>query len=88
MSDKVQNYYETLVFDELERQLEKKGIQINENQFSDMSCVALNRLPARYVRYAIDTTFYATPGDLQEMEDNVKNAVNHAISFIMEKSTN
>ena len=88
MSDKVQNYYETLVFDELERQLKNKGIQIDEDQFSDMSCVALNRLPARYVRYAIDTTFYATPGDLQEMEDNVKNAVSHAINFIMEKSTN
>jgi len=88
MSDKVQNYYETLVFDELERQVKDKGLQIDEDQFSDMSCVALNRLPARYVRYAIDTTFYATPGDLQEMEDNVKNAVNHAISFIMEKSTN
>jgi len=87
MSDKVQNYYETLVFDELERQLKNKGFQIDEDQFSDMSCVALNRLPARYVRYAIDTTFYATPGDLQEMEDNVKNAVNHAINFIMEKST-
>jgi len=88
MSDKVQNYYEALVFDELERQLEIKGIQIDEDQFSDMSCVALNRLPARYVRYAIDTTFYATPGDLQEMEENVKNAVNHAINFILEKSTN
>jgi len=85
MSDKVQNYYEALVFNELERQLEIKGIQIDENQFSDMSCVALNRLPSRYVRYAIDTTFYATPGDLQEMEDNVKDAVAHAIEFITGK---
>ena len=86
MSEKVQNYYETLVFDELERQLTENKIQYDDDTFSDMSCIALNRLPARYVRFAIDTTFYATPKDLQEMEENVNNAVKHAIKFITQKS--
>ena len=86
MSERVQNYYETLVFDELERQLKKTKTGYTNDTFSDMSCIALNRLPARYVRYAIDTTFYATPSDLQKMEENVHEAVKFAINFIAEKS--
>ena len=86
MSEKVQNYYETLVFDELERQLTINKVTYDDDTFSDMSCIALNRLPARYVRFAIDTTFYATPSDLQEMEENVNSAVKYAITFIVEKS--
>lgn len=86
MSEKVLNYYEALVFDELERQLLENDIKHDENMFLDMCCIALNRLPARYVRHAIDTTFYATPNDSQEMEDNVLHAVKHAIKFILEKT--
>lgn len=83
MSDRVINYYEALVFEELERQLNDKSLEVDEDAFSDMCCIALNQLPARYVRHAIDTTFYSTPEELQKMEDNVKNAIEHAIGFIL-----
>jgi len=83
MSSKVHNYYEHLVFDALERRLKEKALSVSEVEFEDISCIALNRLPARYVRYAIDTTFYATPDDLHQMETMVDNAIEYAISFVM-----
>lgn len=85
MSGKVHNYYEKLVFDSLDRMLAEKGHDVDEALFEDMACIALNNLPARYVRFDIDTTFYLTPKELQQIEANVSQAVNNAIDFILSK---
>lgn len=83
MNGNVHNYYETRVFDELDRQIAELQIKVSEDQFDDMACIALNQLPSRYVRYDIDTTFYATPEEIQKMRLAVKSAVSMAINKIL-----
>jgi hypothetical protein len=49
---------------------------------ADVACVALNRLPPRYIRHAVDLAFYLTD---KEREDNARalaDAVTHAFEFV------
>jgi len=60
-------------------------IKIGKDEFIDISCVALNKLPAKSVRFTIDTTFYSTPEELRKMSEDVSNVVKYASNFILEK---
>lgn len=78
--DTVHNYYERLVLEEISRVSEKAlG---NVDYFADVACVALNRLPPRYIRYDVDMTFFLSPVELQEIYDKVTKAVVAAIEYV------
>ena len=79
MNGKVHNYYEKLVFEQIDRQLKKQNIEMADDLIEDMACIALNKLPPRYVRFDIDTTFYMTPEEIHFVEKSVESAVNDAI---------
>lgn len=55
--DSVHNYYESLVI----AQLLRASDRANEDAefMADVTCVALNRLPPRYVRHDVDMTFFS-----------------------------
>ncbi len=78
--DTVHNYYERLVLDEIARNCERA----NEDRdfFADVACVALNRLPPRYIRYDVDMTFFLSQVELQEIYDKVELAVSTAIDYV------
>lgn len=78
--DSVHNYYETMVFSEI-RQLPE--LELAEDDFiSDVACVALNQLPARYMRHQVDMVFYMTPEERKQIHDDVKNAVQFALNYV------
>jgi len=76
----ISNYYEKLVVDEIGKR--DKLTNLDEDVLIDMACVALNQLPARYYRYSVDMAFYLSATETQRMEDDVKEAVEHAIKFV------
>ncbi len=79
-TDSVHNYYEHLVFDQILRASDRANA---DSEFlADVACVALNRLPPRYVRHDVDMTFFMTPMELEEMLDRVAHAVNDAITYV------
>ena len=47
-----------------------------------MACVALNRLPTRYVRHHVDLAFYLTAEEHEMINDSVKTAVADAFTFV------
>ena len=47
-----------------------------------MACVALNRLPTRYIRHQVDLAFYLTEKERQENEKQVNEAVSYAFEFV------
>jgi hypothetical protein len=76
----VHNYYERLVTDAI---LTKEPRAKKDYDFlADVSCVALNHLPPRYIRHDVDMTFYLSPVELEEIYRKVDEAVNHAIEFV------
>ncbi len=79
-TDSVHNYYEQMVFEQILRSNDRAH---NDGEFlADVACVALNRLPTRYVRHDVDLTFFMTPEDLDNMVNRVVHAVNDAIAYV------
>jgi len=49
---------------------------------ADVACVALNRLPARYIRHSLDYAFYLSERDAAANQAAVVDAVRHAFEFV------
>jgi len=80
--DNIHNHYEKLVFDETLAYQAKTGKELNENMLEDVVCVALNNLPARYVRHSVDIAFYLTIQERDQMDKLVRNAVQDAFKRV------
>jgi len=48
----------------------------------DVACVALNRLPPRYIRHEVDFSFYMTPNERHEIDTAINEAVSFAFQFV------
>lgn len=79
--DFLHNFYERLVVQEIYDQSER--VQQGDRDFlADVACVALNRLPPRYIRHDVDMTFFMSPQDMEEIERKVANAVTDALNYV------
>lgn len=81
--DNIHNHYERLVFDEIQRYQAEKGKTFDEGVLEDVACLALNHLPARYVRHSVDIAFYLTPQEHADMDQQVSDAVKAAFDLVM-----
>jgi len=52
----------------------------------DVACVALNRLPSRYIRHSVDYLFYLTEREREALDRAVHEAVKHAFEFVQARS--
>ena len=77
--DNIHNYYEHLVLQRLNDMVQADFIDTDQNFLEDVACVALNQLPARYVRYDIDMVYYMTIKEREQIEYEVHKAVTAAI---------
>ena len=79
--DFIHNYYERLVLEEIFAQ--SMRVQEGDRDFlADVACVALNRMPPRYIRHDVDMTFFMSPQDIQEISNKVVQAVTDAINYV------
>jgi len=81
-TDRIRNYYEQMVAEEILKQLSDAGRDPENGVLADIACVALNRLPPRYIRYEVDMAFYMSPDELITTRDNVNRVVRDAIRFV------
>jgi len=77
--DNIHNYYEKFV---LQKILELSGQSVIDNFIEDVACVALNKLPPRYIRYDIDMAFYLTEDERKTMMKHIEHAVAYAIEYV------
>ncbi|MBY5990835.1 late competence development ComFB family protein [Ferrimonas balearica] len=76
----IRNHYETLVRQAiLDAELH---FELNEDQLTDLACLALNQLPARYIRFQVDMTGYASADELEAMQQQVRGAIDTALSHL------
>lgn len=80
--DNIHNFYETLVLNRLNDMVEAEFIERQGDFLEDVACVALNQLPARYVRHDVDMVFYLTPGEREKIEYEVHKAVTAAVEYV------
>lgn len=80
--DNINNYFEKLVLDEIQRLLGEGQLEEDTDFLSDIACVALNQLPARYVRHNVDMVFYMTQEERKQYQEVVEEAVIMATEYV------
>jgi len=73
----IHNYYEALVIEHIMDTIAKEP-GIDQNFLEDVACLALNQLPARYVRHDVDMAFFLTTREREKMQTNIIEAVLNA----------
>lgn len=58
----------------------------NDELLVDVACVALNRLPPRYIRHAVDYSFYLTEHERLEIDAAIREAVAYAFNFVQART--
>lgn len=85
--DQVHNYYERLVFEEVARRAQSAQYAgFTADMLADVACLALNRLPARYVRHDVDMMFYLTEQERQAMEQGLEEVLQFSFGFVLERT--
>jgi hypothetical protein len=80
--ESIRNHHEAAV---IARIRERQGAfsHLAERGFlPDVACVALNRLPARYIRHAVDFSFYLSEKERADTERLIADAVEFAFEFV------
>ena len=77
----IQNYYEEPVRAAV-REMAPQYPGIQGELLLDVLCVALNRLPPKYIRHAVDLAFYMTEKERAENERAIAEAVTSAFQFV------
>ena len=77
----IHNYYESLVADYLINTA-LQGEQYDQDFLEDVACIALNHLPARYVRHDVDMAFYLSTDEREAMQQQVVQAVQGALEQV------
>ena len=84
--EQVHNFYERLVLEDVVR-LSEAHPGFTPDMLADVACVALNRMPARYVRHDVDMMFYLTEHERHAIEQSMAEALSFAFSFVGERTT-
>lgn len=83
--EQVHNYYERLVFEQVAQQAEAHP-EFTADMLADVTCVALNRMPARYVRHDVDLMFYLTEHERQAIDHAMAEALAFGFSFVAQRT--
>jgi hypothetical protein len=81
----IHNYYEPLVIEHMMNTVAKEG-EYNEDTLEDIACLALNQLPARYVRHDVDMAFFLTTREREKMQHDITEAVLTATKTVNERN--
>ncbi len=77
----LRNFYERQVLEAVV-EAHPRYPMLTEDQLADVACVALNRLPPRYIRHEVDLAFYLTEKERDDNEAALAEAVKYACEFV------
>lgn len=83
----IHNTHEKAVFDAVrEMATHFPHLEDNDDTLADIACVALNRLPPRYIRHDVDFAFFQTDRERTETERAIAEAVEFAFGFVQARN--
>jgi hypothetical protein len=83
--ESIHNHYERIIFEAVIASSAQYP-QLPRDLLADVACVALNRLPPRYIRHEVDLVFYLTESERARDEVAIADAVKHAFEFVQARS--
>jgi hypothetical protein len=82
----VRNHNERAVYEAVARHAEQyPGLQHNPELLADVACVALNRLPPRYIRHEVDLSSTSASGAQRQRTPDLE-AVEYAFGFVQART--
>ena len=86
--DSIHNYYEQAVFRRVTSCAgDYPQLGDDVEVLADVACVALNRLPPRYIRSEVDMNFFLSKQDRAKIDAAVDAAVTFAFRFMVSRAT-
>ena len=83
----VRNHNERAIFDAVSHQAGRyPGLGHNAELLADVACVALNRLPPRYIRHEVDFVFYLNERERGDSQRQLHDAVEFAFGFVQART--
>jgi hypothetical protein len=83
----VRNHNEQAVYDAVLRTAHAyPGISHNSELLADVACVALNRMPPRYIRHEVDFAFYLSERERSETDRQLEECVDFAFGFVQART--
>ncbi len=83
----VRNHHEHAVYRAvIETAPQYPGISTRAELLVDVACVALNRLPPRYIRHEADFAFFLSERERADMELAISEAVEFAFGFVQART--
>ena len=81
MAFDISNYYEQAVINMV---VERYGNDetLDHDVLEDIACLALNHLPAKYVRHAVDLAFYMDTEERAQVAERLSKAVEDAFEYV------
>ena len=83
--ESIHNHYERIIFEAVSTAAANYP-KVSRDVLADVACVALNRLPPRYIRHAVDLVFYLTESERAHNEVATAEAVKYAFEFVQARS--
>ena len=81
--DSIHNHHERAVFSLISGAAARyPHLAGSRELLADVACVALNRLPPRYIRHEVDFSFYLSDKERNETEKALAEAVKFAFEFV------
>lgn len=62
------------------------GVALDAELLADVACVALNRLPPRYIRHEVDYVFYLSEREREDNDKLLLEAVEYAFGFVQART--
>ncbi|HZE91397.1 MAG TPA: late competence development ComFB family protein [Rhizobacter sp.] len=81
----IHNHHERAVLEAVTAALPKYP-NLPVETMADVACVALNRLPPRYIRHEVDLAFYLTEVERENNERAIAEAVHSAFQFVLARN--
>ncbi len=80
LDDDIHNYYEHLVVD----RIAALGLHTSKDAdyIADLCCLALNKVPHKYIRYEVDMAFFLSQEERVKMETEVNTAIDEGIKIL------
>lgn len=83
----VHNYYEQAVFRQVMNCATRyPQFAADVEKLADIACLALNRLPPRYIRNQVDMNFYMSKEDRSTLDAAVSASVEFAFRFMQSRA--
>lgn len=78
----IHNHHERAVFETVGSMAQRFPAMDDAELLADIACVALNRLPSRYIRHEVDFAFYLTDRERIDNDRAITEAVVFAFEFV------